>query len=244
MSNESISPQSALPAGGLLFLAEEQSYWRMLFRALLISLVLHLAATLSLDDVPNLSNALPLRNEQPLSLALRQVEASEAQLSNAPTRIFASGASQNTTHSSIPQFQKAGKSSEFRRFSRLTVGVGKPESLPAVTSPSDADPELPPLSSETISEYRLSLARTARRFKVYPQLAREAGWVGVSTIIVAMSGGLTTPVVSLERSSGHEVLDREALEMVRQAVNYAGLPDGLRGRRMSVVIPVEYSLAD
>lgn len=95
-----------------------------------------------------------------------------------------------------------------------------------------------------VGQYRLAVARSARQFKVYPPLAREKGWEGVAQVSVVMPTGQGAPTVSLANSSGYEVLDRQALEMVGQAVSLAILPEGMRGRRMAISLPVEYRLAD
>ena len=109
----------------------------------------------------------------------------------------------------------------------------------------------PALSTETSSvsaegerEYRLNLSREARKFKRYPLLAREHGWEGVVVVAVVVSLVSTSPVVSLERSSGYDVLDRQALEMMQVAAKQAVLPAGMQGRRFGISLPVEYRLTD
>lgn len=97
---------------------------------------------------------------------------------------------------------------------------------------------------EAVKEYRLNVARTSRQFKNYPPLARKQGWEGVVLVAVAMPLAAGAPTVSLGRSSGYEVLDRQALDMVEQAVGLAVLPDGMRDRRLKISLPVEYRLAD
>ncbi|UCV19717.1 energy transducer TonB [Ferribacterium limneticum] len=104
--------------------------------------------------------------------------------------------------------------------------------------------DVPVASVEEIGRYRLNVARSARQFKVYPPLAREKGWEGVVQVSVSMPTGQGTPMVSLVNSSGYELLDSQALEMVTQAVNLAVLPEGMRGRRMAISLPVEYRLGD
>jgi TonB family protein len=52
------------------------------------------------------------------------------------------------------------------------------------------------------------------------------------------------PETRLLQSSGDEVLDRAALELMEQAVKTAGIPLELQGRRFRIAVPVEYRLAD
>jgi protein TonB len=50
--------------------------------------------------------------------------------------------------------------------------------------------------------------------------------------------------VLLAHSSGYEVLDREALQMMTRAAAAASLPDALRGRAFAVSLPVVFDLRD
>ena len=99
-------------------------------------------------------------------------------------------------------------------------------------------------SQESIARYRLDLAREARRFKRYPPLARQRGWEGIVVVsIVAVPGGIG-PNVAVDRSSGFDLLDEEALAMVTRAVQTSPLPDGLAGKRFTIALPIHYSLED
>jgi protein TonB len=132
----------------------------------------------------------------------------------------------------------------FGNISQSTVELarsGKAEPKPLVQ---EKTTELLPSTAEDVGLYRLNVARNARQFKAYPSLALENGWEGVVHVSVAMPIGLGSPIVSLGRSSGHGVLDRQALEMVARAVSLAVLPDGMRGRNLTISLPVEYRLAD
>jgi TonB family protein len=98
------------------------------------------------------------------------------------------------------------------------------------------------ISQDGLREYRLNLSREARRYKRYPALARQRGLEGVVIIVVSTSAGLPMPQVSLSRSSGLDVLDRQAMEMLGLAVRAAILPDSLRGRDFALDLPIHFSL--
>lgn len=91
---------------------------------------------------------------------------------------------------------------------------------------------------------RLELARRAREFRRYPAEAKVNAWQGVVVVSIAYSGAARQQLVTLERSSGHAVLDRQALEMVEQAGRQANLPQSLLGRRFRLSLPVEFSLME
>jgi TonB family protein len=100
------------------------------------------------------------------------------------------------------------------------------------------------VSIELLGQYRLNVARSARPFKRYPSLAREKGWAGTVIVALAMPTDSGGPLVTLERSSGYDALDRQALEMVEQAARVADLPAALRGSNLKLFLPVEYQGAD
>ena len=99
-------------------------------------------------------------------------------------------------------------------------------------------------SPDGVRQYRLNLAREARRFKHFPPLARERGWEGVAVVVVGTVAGVPLPQVSLSQSSGFELLDQEALMLVAQAVTTAALPDSLRNRTFALTLPIHYRLDD
>lgn len=99
------------------------------------------------------------------------------------------------------------------------------------------------VSPDTLRAYTIALGASAGRLRRYPALARERGWEGRVEVVVALLPGMAQPRVSLKQSSGHELLDEQALRMVRGAVDNVPLPEGLRGRTITVRLPVEFSLA-
>ncbi len=88
----------------------------------------------------------------------------------------------------------------------------------------------------------MALAIAARRFKRYPPLAREGGWQGRVEVAVSVSAWQRVPQLALIRSSGHAVLDEQALAMIEQAAASTLLPESLKGRDFRVLLPVEFSL--
>jgi len=100
------------------------------------------------------------------------------------------------------------------------------------------------ISTNDLSELRKSLGMASRRFKNYPDLARERGWEGTADIVLVFSAHSPYPVVSLAHSSGRTILDEQAIEMVGRAARETALPAGLRGREFRVSLPVKFSLED
>jgi protein TonB len=113
------------------------------------------------------------------------------------------------------------------------------QGIPAASSGEAAVPD-----ADGLRAYRIGLAREARSHRRYPPLARERGWSGTAEIEVDVSRQGLARQILLARSSGHEVLDREALSMMSRAARSASLPDSLRGRDFAVRLPVVFDLAD
>ena len=80
------------------------------------------------------------------------------------------------------------------------------------------------------------------RYTDYPRLAQMQGWQGAVTmrLRVAPSGRLLDAEVYA--SSGHEVLDRQALAMAARAERFPAPPEGLRDREVAVLVPVVFRL--
>ena len=115
------------------------------------------------------------------------------------------------------------------------------EAQPAAASPgagragSDAD-------SGTLDQYRLSLIVVARRYKRYPAQAMDRGWQGRVEIrlVVGANGAIQSSLI--RASSGYEILDNQALDMVNKAKPLTPIPAALRGREFTVDIPVIFDL--
>ena len=82
----------------------------------------------------------------------------------------------------------------------------------------------------------------ANRYKRYPAQAMEKGWQGRVEIrlTVGANGVLQTAVI--KTSSGYQLLDDTALDMIRKARPLTPLPQGLRGREFVVDVPVIFDL--
>ncbi len=123
--------------------------------------------------------------------------------------------------------------------------------LPSAANPR-AVAEVSPLTQATatgealdgLRGYRLAVAGQARRFKRYPAQAMALGWAGTAEIRLEVGrDGQPRPATVL-RSSGHELLDRAALEMIDAGALRARLPESLRGRNFAVLLPVVFNLEE
>ncbi len=94
----------------------------------------------------------------------------------------------------------------------------------------------------TIEQYRLALIVAARRYKRYPSIAMVKGrQVRVEVRMVIGENGMIASA-SIKSGSGHDILDNQALDMIKKGKTTVPIPAGLRGREFSVVVPVIFSL--
>jgi protein TonB len=93
-----------------------------------------------------------------------------------------------------------------------------------------------------LDQYRLALIGAARKYKRYPALAVENGWSGkVEVRLVIGADGMVESAL-VRNSSGYDILDNQALDMIRKAKPLTPIPPALRGREFSVDIPVIFDL--
>lgn len=94
----------------------------------------------------------------------------------------------------------------------------------------------------SLAQYRLALIVTAKRHRLYPSYAVERGWHGRVGVRLAIGADGELAVANVYSSSGHTVLDAQALEMLRRAKALTPLPPALRNREFTVDVPVVFEL--
>lgn len=117
--------------------------------------------------------------------------------------------------------------------------------LPSTGSSPDGASEAPrPDQVLAENQYRLAIGLEAKRFRRYPIQAREMGWEGTAEVWVTVGPSLATPSVTLGKSSGHGVLDREAITLLNLVIERVQVPPQLVARqgRVRVRIPIEYRI--
>lgn len=113
-----------------------------------------------------------------------------------------------------------------------------PAAAPAAPAASDsADPA-------TLGQYRIAIISAARRYKRYPRLAIDNNWEGQAEIrmVIGVDGNIAS--ITIKSRSGFDVLDQQALEMIRKAKPLTPIPPALRGRGFTIDVPVVFSLKE
>ena len=99
-----------------------------------------------------------------------------------------------------------------------------------------------PRAKRQEADYFALVSAHLNRRKVYPAEARQARQQGVVTVrfTVDRQGGVTA--VSIKRGSGHEVLDRATLDLVRRVAPLPPMPPTMQRDSMTLSLPIDYSL--
>jgi protein TonB len=115
---------------------------------------------------------------------------------------------------------------------------------PAAAASAGAPPADPAVDPGSLERYRLELKVVAAKYKRYPRMATDNNWKGVVAlrVVVGPSGQLASLTVT--KTSGHEVLDRQAQEMFRSAAADVPVPPVLRGKQFAVDVAVDYYFTD
>lgn len=100
----------------------------------------------------------------------------------------------------------------------------------------------PDAEADALAAYRRQLIDLFARQHSYPRLAALRGWEGEVRLRlkVARKGNLID--VQLDRSSGFEVLDQHALNLIEGYGGLPPLPEALARQEISVVVPINYKL--
>ena len=94
----------------------------------------------------------------------------------------------------------------------------------------------------TREQYRLALIVAARRYKRYPAIAMEKGWQGRVEVHMVIGANGMLSSASIKTSSGHEILDNQALDMLKKGKTTVVIPVSLRGREFDIDVPVIFNL--
>jgi protein TonB len=127
----------------------------------------------------------------------------------------------------------------------VPVALPEPVAAAAVPQPVPVAPvaRQAAVDPAALAAYGRNIAGAVAAHQRYPRLAQMRQWQGTALLQLelALDGQLQS--VRVLSSSGHEILDRQAIDMVRAAVPLPPLPANLAGRSLTVDVPVVFRLA-
>lgn len=119
------------------------------------------------------------------------------------------------------------------------------EEAPAIAAaPQPVRPSAPAPAvqdSLVLDSYGRALSDLLARQQQYPRLAALRGWEGEVRLRLRVARKGSLVAVEVVHSSGHEILDQHALQLI-QAAALPAPPDALGDREIQVVVPIHYKL--
>ena len=119
---------------------------------------------------------------------------------------------------------------------------------PRAAEATAAPPATPPhptaqrASTEAIDSYRRQLTDLFAREHEYPRVAAMRGWEGEVRLRLRVARRGQLLGVRVDRSSGFEVLDQDALALLEGHGSLPPLPEALEVAEIEVVVPITYRL--
>jgi len=127
---------------------------------------------------------------------------------------------------------------------RKTAASTPPSGVVASAAPRPPAAHAPAVDDDMVARYRQQLIGAARRYKRYPRAAMDNQWEGAAEVAMVVGANGRIVEMTISRSSGHAVLDRQAIDMFRKAKPLVPIPAALHGREFRVTLKVIYSLRD
>ncbi len=119
---------------------------------------------------------------------------------------------------------------------------------PVAATPVDVPPRAAPgssaahASSAAATSWQAQLVARLNRYKRYPSSAQMQRQEGVAYLRFTMNRGGIVVRYSLERSSGHELLDKETLALIERAQPLPTPPADVGGSLIELIVPLRFHL--
>jgi len=129
------------------------------------------------------------------------------------------------------------------------IAVAPKESAPIQTVPAPAKqaPPLPLMPNQADMEqarnqYVSTLWAAISKQKKYPKLAQMRGLEGEAIVELQLDGNGKLQSKRITQSSGHDMLDKQALDIVEKALPFPMPPEALRNSSFTITVPVPFKL--
>jgi protein TonB len=94
----------------------------------------------------------------------------------------------------------------------------------------------------SLSSYQSKLVAHLRRYRTYPAAARSKRLQGTALVSFTINSGGRVVGVSLAKGTGHSILDREAVAMVRRASPFPAIPPNMGKSQVTVRAPIRFDM--
>ena len=119
----------------------------------------------------------------------------------------------------------------------------EPQAVAKAEAPASPARQVPPsLDIAALKGFGEMLAQAIGKRKDYPRLARMRNWQGTTELKLQIGPDGKLRDVRVGHSSGFQVLDAAAIQMVYSAAPLPAVPEALRGRELTMTVPVVFKL--
>lgn len=117
-----------------------------------------------------------------------------------------------------------------------------PEAPSAPTATRSSGTPGDPRARKQEADYFALVSAHLNRRKIYPAEARQARQQGVVTVRFTVDRAGNVTGISIKRGSGHDILDRATLDLVRRVAPLPRMPGSMQRDSITLSLPIDYSL--
>jgi protein TonB len=112
----------------------------------------------------------------------------------------------------------------------------------AAATSAAATPPANAVDADSLARFRMEVIEAARKNKRYPRAAMDNNWEGRASVRVSFGIDGRRTSIAITRSSGHEILDKQAIDTVTGAE--VPVPPALRGKEFAFEIQIIFDLKE
>lgn len=94
-----------------------------------------------------------------------------------------------------------------------------------------------------VERYQQIISARIKQYEEYPPVAKKQRWEGTTVVWVRLAPDGNVTNLSVAETSGYEILDEAAFKMIQKASPLPAPPESLRGREVTVPVPIVFRLA-
>jgi len=99
----------------------------------------------------------------------------------------------------------------------------------------------PKFHAGSVTEYAQAVQKKISRAVTFPETARERGWEGVVTLALDILSDGSLVDVTVEESSGYEILDTDAVNTAQLTAPFEAFPEAISLEEIRITLPIIYS---
>jgi len=182
----------------------------------------------------------PTPEETAIEPTAEEVSKSESEIAAGPALIEAELIEKDTAPKELGEAPHETTAEPLPKTVTPIVGSNPAPRPPPKSNAGSSGQKAAVLGKAGLSKYQSKIAAHLRRYRKYPDAARRKRITGTAIVSFTIDRRGRLIGASLAKRTGHAILDREALAMVRRASPFPAIPSGLGKSRVTLRVPVRY----